>query len=345
MLIGLLLAGCVVEPVPAAPGEEPAGDTAATEEEATALIPVRIGSIAGASQSYIPILLQEHGIGEKYGFAVEITPLTGTGQQWTGMRAGEFDLSSGSVLDLLRQRQGGLEVRAIRGFSRFNNPIVTLADAPYESFEDLAGLRIGTPNTALLDWMIIRAVGVEAHGIDLEVDAEAINASPPLISELLAQGELDAAFHFKTFTIDPVAEGTLKQIIDIPQLMSEGGFDPDAFYLTYNLAESWRQQYPDAVPLLIAAMDEAVEVLMTDDSVWPDLAAVSGVEGEERVARFRDAMRESFATTFNQEKLEATQALLDSLVEVVGEEVVGATVVDPAAFDFESYDAAQELRR
>jgi ABC-type nitrate/sulfonate/bicarbonate transport system substrate-binding protein len=344
-ILSLTLAACVMPPA-VTPAAEPAAEAGATAAPAgeTALIPVRIGSIAGASQAYIPILLRDHGIGEKYGFAVEITELTSTGQQWTGLRAGDFDLATGSFLDLLRQRQGGLGATAIRGFSRFNNPIVALPDKPYESLADLAGTRIGTPNTALLDWMIIRAAGSKAYGVDIETEAEAVNASPPLISELLANGEIDAAFQFKTFAIDPVAEGTLKQITDIPALMTEAGFDPDSFYLTYNLADSWRQQHPEAVPALIAAIDEAVDVLLTDDSVWPELAASSGVEGEDRLPRFVEAMRDSFVTTFSRDKIEASQQLLDAMIEIVGEEAVGATTVDPAAFDFDSYEAAQELR-
>lgn len=344
-ILSLALTGCVMPPntAPAGGPAEEAGATAAPDAEAE-LIPVRIGSIAGASQSYIPILLRDHGIGEKYGFDVEITELTSTGQQWTGLRAGDFDLATGSFLDLLRQRQGGLDATAIRGFSRFNNPIVTLPDQPYETLGDLAGTRVGTPNTALLDWMIIRAAGVRAYGVDIETDAEAVNASPPLIAELLNNGEIDAAFQFETFAIDPVAEGTLKLITDIPTLMQEAGFDPDSFYLTYNLSGSWRQQHPDAVPALIAAIDEAVEVLLTDDSVWPELAAGSGVEGEDRLPRFIESMRESFVTTFTADKIESSQHLLDALIEIVGEEAVGATTVDPAAFDFASNEAAQGLR-
>lgn len=361
LIVGLLLVACsgetATEPTeaPPAPAEESEAEAPASEEEgempeesaeeSAELIPVRIGSIAGASQSYIPILMQEQGIDEKYGLDVEMVTLTSTGQQWTGLRSGDFDVASGSFLDLLRQREGGLEARAIRGFSKFGNPIVTTPDQPYESLPDLAGVSVGTPSTSLLDWMIIRAVGVEAYDFDIETDAVPVNAAPPLMTELLANGELDAAFQFTTFTIEPLADGDLKEITNVPELMEEGGFDPDSFYLTYNLANSWAEEHPDAVPRLIAAMDEAVEILMTDDSVWPDLAAESGVEDEEYLDVFVAEMRDSLDTTFNRDKLEASQQLLDSMIEVVGEEAVGASEVDPDAFDFESYEAAQELDR
>ena len=316
--------------------------TAPTEE--MELIPIRFGSIAGASQTYIPKLMQEQGIGEKYGFDVEIFTLSGFGAQWAGLRTGDFDISSGSALDLLRQRQAGLEVRAIRAFITFGNPIVTLADAPYDKLSDLTGVLVGTPSTALLDWMIIRAAGLRGDGFDIEKETEPVNASPALITELLERGEIDAAFQFSDFTLGPIAEGTLKQITSVPELMEEAGFDPDSFYLTYNLADSWREQYPKAVPLLVAAMDEAVGLMMTDDSIWPELAAFSGMENEDLLPLFIEKQRNSFSTNFSREKLEPTQELFDSLVEVVGEEPVGVTFVDPEAFDFDSVEDAQNLR-
>ncbi|MCH8876168.1 MAG: ABC transporter substrate-binding protein [Chloroflexi bacterium] len=317
---------------------------APTEEEIE-LIPIRFGSIAGASQTYIPKLMQEQGIAEKYGFEVEIITLGGFGAQWTGLRSGDFDISSGSALDLLRQRKAGLEVRAIRAFITFGNPIVAFADAPYDKLSDLAGARVGTPSTALLDWMIIRAAGVRLYGFDIEKETEPVNTSPALITELLKSGEIDAAFQFSDFTLGPIAEGTLKQITSVPELIAEAGFDPDSFYLTYNLADSWREQYPEAVALLVAAMDEAVDLMMTDDSIWPELAAFSGMENEDLLPLFIEKQRNSFRTNFSRDKLEPTQELVDSLVQVVGEEPVGVTLVDPEAFDFDSVEAAKDLRR
>ena len=311
--------------------------------EKAELIPVRIGAIEGASQTYIPWLIDNLGIDTKYGLDFILIPLTATGQQWTGLRSGDFDITTGSFLDLLRQREAGLEVRAVRGFLRFSNPIVTLADSPYDTLESLRGAVVGTPSTTLLDWLIVRAAGVEISNFDLELEAEVVNTSPPLISTLLSNGELDAALQFISNTYGPIASGEQRVITTVPDLLEEAGFDPDAFYLTYNLSERFAEAHPEAVPAVIAAINEAVEVLQTDDSIWPELAALSGIEDEELLASYIVSERQAFNTVFSEEKLESTQALIDSLVALVGEEVVGVTVVDPEAFDFASYAAALEL--
>ena len=352
-LLVLLFAACVAPSGTTAPAQPAATQPAQQEESAaeteagsdTELIPVRFGAVAGASQAYIPLLLEQKGIDAKYGLDVEIVPLSQVTQLWTGLQTGDFDVSASNFLDLLRQRQAGLEVKAIRGFSRFGNPIVTTADKPYETLPDLAGAKFGTVSTAVLDWMVIRAAGVKAYGFDVETDAVPTTASPPLIGELLLNGELDAAWQFSDFTLQPLQEGTLKEITNVAELMVEAGFDPDAFYLTYQLADRWREEHPDAVAPLIAAMDEAVELIMTDDSIWPELAAYSGMENEELLPAFIEMQREAFDTQFTEDKLAPTQALLDELIQVVGEEPIAVTTVDPEAFDFASNQAAKELRQ
>jgi ABC-type nitrate/sulfonate/bicarbonate transport system substrate-binding protein len=348
LLLILLLSACVAPAGVPAAATQPAESQANTAETSAStdaeLITVRFGAVAGASQAYIPLLLQK-GIGAKYGFNVEIVPLSQVGQLWTGLQTGEFDVSASNFLDLLRQRQAGLGARAIRGFSKFGNPIITTPDKPYEKLSDLTGAKFGTVSTAVLDWMVIRAAGVKAYGFDVEKDAVPTTASPPLIGELLNKGELDAAWQFSDFTLAPIHEGTMKEITNVAELMTEAGFDPDAFYLTYQLADTWREAHPDAVAPLIAAMDEAVDQMMTDDSVWPELAQYSGMENEELLPAFIEMQRNAFDTQFTEDKLAPTQALLDELIAVVGEEPIAVTTVDPEAFDFASNAAAKDLRK
>lgn len=315
------------------------------QDDTTDLVPVRFAAIEGASQSYVPRLIQDLELDTKYGLDITIFPLTATGQQWSGLRSGDFDIATGSFLDLLRQRASGLEARAIRGFLRFSSPIVTAPDSPYTDLVSLAGTRVGTPNTTLLDWLIIRAAGVEIADFDIELEAEALNSSPPLIAQLLQTGELDAALQFSSQAFGPLEAGELRRITDIPTLLEEAGFDPDAFYLTYNVSSAFAEQYPDAVPALVAAIDEAIEILLTDDSVWPALAASSGVEDEDVLPAFIAQERIAFTTVFSEDKIESSQALLDSIAAIVGEEVVGVSEVDPDAFNFEAYEAGIALRQ
>lgn len=330
----------------AAPAKPAASSAAPKPAASTAAGPatVKFGAIANASQSYVVRVMKDKGLDKKYGLDVTVVNLTNAQQQWTSMRSGDVDVASGSVLDLLRQRQAGLKAQAIRGSIAIGNEIVTLPDKPYKKLSDLKGARVGTPSATLFDWMIVRAAGKKAENFDIGVDSKAANSSPPLLNEQLFKGQLDAALQFAPDnTLAAEAQGKLKKVMSLAEIMQEAGFDPQSFYLEFNVTEAWAAKDPGGKAKLVAAIDDAINVLETDDSVWPALAKSSGVEDPALVPAYMKAQRMQLKTTFDQSKLEPTQQLLDEVVKIVGQEPVGVTKVDPAAFDFTALDAARKL--
>jgi len=298
-----------------------------------------------ASQAYIPVVMKEKGIDAKYGLSVQTIGFAQNLAQWTAMRAGESDLSSGSFLDLLRQRNAGLKAQAIDTFSTYSNPIVALASKPYTKITDLKGQKVGTPNATMLDWMIVRAAGKKAEGIDLETDTQMQAAAPGLINGLLDKGDLDAALQYSDFTLGPVSQGKYKEISSVPKLMQAAGFDPQALYLTFNLSDDWRAKNPTLVPALVAAIEETRELLMKDDSVWPALAERSGMKDQSLLQAFIAMQRASLTAPYSQAKLAPTQTLVAALLDSVGQTPIGVSSVDAAAFDFKSIEDAKGVRR
>ncbi len=335
-------------PSPVAPPSPVATPTLAPTPTSAAPIPVRFAGLLSASQAYIPTLMKDKGIGKKYGLDVQLVGLSsvGAGQQFNSLRSGDADFSAGNYLDLLRQRQAGLKVRAIRPMTTFGNAIVAPPDKPYKKLSDLKGARVGTNSVTQLDWMILRAAGKKAYNFDLSKDAEVTESAPPLLNQLMSRNQLDAALQFNPdFTLQPVAVGQLKIVTTVPAVMQDAGFDTQTFYLIYFLADSWRDKYPDGTPRLVAAMDEAAELMDKDDSVWPALAKLSGMEDQSLLPKFVEAQRATFKTSYGRDKVQPTQVLLDELVKIVGQDVVRATKVEPEAFDFDSAEAAKKLRR
>ena len=147
------------------------------------------------------------------------------------------------------------------------------------------------------------------------------------------------------FTLAPISQGKYKAITTVPKLMAAAGYDPEALYLTFNLADAWREKNPTLVPALVAAIEEARNLLMTDDSVWPALAKRSGVEDPALLQPFIQMQRTSIKAPYSDAKLAPTQALVAALIETVGQTPISVTSVDAAAFDFKSIEAAKEVRR
>ncbi|MFN3257910.1 MAG: ABC transporter substrate-binding protein [Ilumatobacter sp.] len=333
------------EPEEAAPEPEPEPAEEPAESEAEAptteappaeleIIPLRWSTISTASQGYLPSVIIEQGIDEEFGFDLEILELSGTGQQWTALRGDETDISSGSVLDLARQRATGLEAKGLTSFLAYNSPIVVLDESEIATFGDLAGSTVGTPNAGLLDYLIIRAAGTEAYGVDVGEDAELAEAAPGLLNEFIRNGEIDATLQFSSLAFAPLATGEMRALTDVRTLMGEGGFNPDALYLLYVASEDWLEENPDRVDELYGMINAGIEVLQTDDSVWPALAEVSGVEDPALLDAFVAEQRAVLFPPYSADLIAPTDELIQALIGLIGEAEVGTTGIDPDAFVF-----------
>lgn len=321
-----------VEPAESDPTATTTDDTTTTEPAEPA--PIRFASIESAGQSAVPKVMTDEGIAADNGLEVDIVAYAQPGQQYTLIQSGEADVIAGNILDLHRQRDAGTDIQAFWGFQGYNNPIVVLPDSDIVEFGDLEGRTIGQFGTTFLDWLALRAAGQGAYGIDLETDAELVNASPPLLNQALDNGEVDATLQFSSLALAPVFNGEQRVVTTVYDVIEAAGLDPDSLYLVWIISEEWLNENPGGLEQLQTAMAETYDVLDTDDSVWPDLAALVGITDPALVDAFVDAERDHINPPFNATLLASTQDVLDAMNAVVGTEVTGIEQLDPAAFAF-----------
>jgi NitT/TauT family transport system substrate-binding protein len=295
---------------------------------------LRFAVIGSASQTEVPYAIQQAGLDKKYGINVEIIDFAAPGQQYTMFRSGAADISNGNFVDLLRQRKGGNAIQAIHGFQAHSNMFVVKPSSPIKDFADLKGKRIGTFGTTFLDLLIARAAGKKAYNVDLQTDANLVSGAPPLLNQFLARGEVDAMLQFSSLTLAPLAQGEQRMLIDQPTLMKAAGFRSDLFYLQWMVTEKWAKANPEAVRRLPAMLNEAYAVLKRDDGLWPVLAQRINITDPAITAAYRDLARRIDNPPHNAELIKPTQELLDAIIAIAGEQAVGVTTVDPAAFLF-----------
>jgi NitT/TauT family transport system substrate-binding protein len=297
-------------------------------------IPVRIGVIKSAGQADITYVIRQFGIDKKHGLAVREVELSAPGQQYVMLRGDTIDASPGTFADLMRQRKAGLGLRAFHGRQRYNNLIVTRPNSPIENFSNLKGKRVGNFGTTFLDWLIVRAAGKRAFGIDLETDATSIPGSPPLLNQFLARGEVDGMLQFSTLSVAPILKGEQRSIADIPSLMRAAGFSPDALNSQWHVSDKWATAHPDAVGKLFAVIDEAYAKLRSDDSVWPAVAQLIGMTDPVMIAAYRDLARKTDNAPYDHSLIAVTQEMLDAVISIAGDGPIGFTRLDPDAFLF-----------
>jgi len=295
---------------------------------------LRFAVIGSGGQTEVPYAIQQAGLDRKYGINIEIIDFAAPGQQYTMFRSGAADIASGNFIDLLRQRKGGSAIQAIHGFQGHNNVFVVKPNSSIKAFADLKGRKVGTFGTTFLDWLIVRAAGKKAYNVDLQTDASVVPGAPPLLNQFLGRGEVEATLQFSSLALAPIARNEQRMLIDLPALMKAAGFRSDLLYLQWMITEKWARANPEAVSKLPAMLNEAYAVLKRDDGLWPVLAQRINITDPEIIAAYRDLARRIDNPPYSVELIRPTQELLDALVAIAGEQAVGVTTVDPAAFLF-----------
>jgi NitT/TauT family transport system substrate-binding protein len=297
-------------------------------------IPIRIGVIKSAGQADVTYIIQQFGIDKKHGLAAQQVELSVPGQQYVMLRGDTIDASPGTFVDLMRQRKAGIGLRAFHGRQRYNNLIVTKPSSPIQHFSDLKGKKVGNFGTTFLDWLIVRAAGKRAFGIDLEKDATSIPGSPPLVDQFLARGEVDGMLQFSTLSVAPILRGEQRLIIDVPSVMHVAGFSPEALNSQWHVSDKWVTAHPDGVDKLFSMIDEAYAKLSSDDNVWPAVAQQIGITDPAMIAAYRDLARKIDNAPYGRSLIAMTQQMLDAIISVAGDGPIGFTRLDPDAFLF-----------
>jgi ABC-type nitrate/sulfonate/bicarbonate transport system substrate-binding protein len=295
---------------------------------------LRFAVIGSGGQGEVPHAIREAGIDRKYGIRIEVIDYAAPGQQYTMFRSGAADIAAGNFIDLLRQRRAGNAIQAVHGFQGYSNRFVVTPASQITTFADLKGRKVGTFGVTFLDWLIVRAAGRKAYGVDLQTDATVVTAAPPLLNQFLARGEVEAALQFSSLTLAPIARSEQRALIDMPPLMAAAGFRTDVFYLQWMVTESWARANPEAARKLPAMLDAAYAALKSDDGLWPALAQRINVIDPALVAAYRDLARRIDNPSYSAALIKPTQDMLDAIVAIAGEQAVGVTAIDPAAFLF-----------
>jgi NitT/TauT family transport system substrate-binding protein len=295
---------------------------------------LRFAVIGSGGQSEVPYAIHEAGLDRKYGMNIEVIDYVAPGQQYTMFRSGAADIAAGNFVDLLRQRKGGNAIQAIHAFQGYSNQIVVKPGSPIKAFADLKGRKVGTFGTTFLDWLVVRTAGKKAFNLDLQTDAILVQGAPPLLNQFLARGEVEAALQFSSLALAPVARNEQRVVIDEPALMKAAGFSSDIFYLQWMLTEKWAKVNPEAVRKVPAMLDDAYAVLKSDDRLWPALAQRLNITDPALVAAYREYARRIDNPPYGTALIKPTQEVLDAIIAIAGEQAVGFTTIDPAAFLF-----------
>jgi NitT/TauT family transport system substrate-binding protein len=312
---GLAWAGLALNAAPA--GAQPLGDGGK----------VRLLYNEAGTNSFIPFTIRKFGLDKKHGFELMPVPTTTTAAGITAIKAGAGDVHTFGWNDIARMNNSGISVIGVAPFLRWGaDYIVVLKDSPIKTIGDLKGKKVGTSSRTALNWVAMMAIGDKKYQL-AEKDMTVHEGAPPLLRALLEQGSLDATHMFNSVTPSMIVSGKARILSKVSDLINEFGM-PDTPFLLYAFDTKYVAAKPQNVKAFVAAYQDAVQILRTNDEVWLERGRQLQFP-DEASALFRTEGRTDIWLKFEPDTQAKIKKVFEAYLPLAGAEVLGtATLPD-----------------
>ncbi|HWO99472.1 MAG TPA: ABC transporter substrate-binding protein [Methylococcus sp.] len=237
---------------------------------------IRIGMLASGTVNWEVTAARNEGFDQASGIAIEGIRLASPDAAKIALQGDAVDLIVTDWIWVAQQRAAGQADFTFIPYSAHQGVVLVRADAPIDSLVGLKGKRIGVAGGGLdKNWLLLRGVMMEKYGFDPETAAEPVFGAPPLLTEQLRLGRLDALLAYWHFAVKLEAEG-YRRLVDGNALLESLGADPQMASLGFVFRERWARQRGEVLQSFLRAMNSARDALCSVDEIWGKVAFLTG---------------------------------------------------------------------
>ena len=238
--------------------------TMATAMAGQALQTINIATSAAGQSGYIAALIENKGLDVKYGIKINNMMMDFT-EAANAVKLGRTVASAMQPSTAVNLVKSGTDIRLITPQIWSGNSWLVKKDAPYKSFGDLKGKKVGN-FARVTGAYFFSAVIAKEKKLDIEKDFQNVPAETGALIALLERGEVEAINMFEPHTTRLVMSGKyrvlldfdieLEQIFGAPPLKSTVGMLKETVEKQPQLVKSLRSAYMDAVQMIKSGQDE-----------------------------------------------------------------------------------------
>lgn len=294
--------------------------------------PMRVGVLKFGTVNWELDVIKHHGLDRAEGLELVVQPFAGNDAADVALMGDGVEAIVEDWLWVSRQRSAGAMLSFIP-YSSSVGALMVAPSSPVASLADLAGRKIGVAGGPLdKGWLMIRALARRRHGLDLAADATPVFAAPPLLSEKLASGELDAALNYWHFCARLEARG-FRRLLGVGEAQEALGVPATVPQLGYVFKEDWGRSNRAVVAGFARASRAAKAILAGSDAEWERLAPLTRAGDAATLEAFRRRYREGIVARWGDAEREQAARLFEVLAGLGGRELVGdAAALAPGTF-------------
>jgi NitT/TauT family transport system substrate-binding protein len=293
---------------------------------------VRVGYLQFGTVEWELDTIRQHGLDVADGIRLEPVALASNEAAKVALEAGAVDLILTDWPYVTRQRAEGADFAFVPA-SKAVGALLVPPGSPIAGLRDLRGKQIGVAGGPLdKSWLLLRALSRKETGADLAEAAQPVFGAPPLLSEQLRQGRIDAVLTYWTFAARLQASGA-RPILTVNEVIRRLGAQTDVPMLGYAFHEAWATAHPEALAGFLEASFKAKRLIAGSDADWQRLLPKLGTDNPSVVAALREGYRSGILEQWGEPERRDAAHLYAILVEIGGAELVGAAkAVTPGTF-------------
>jgi len=284
---------------------------------------IRVGSLRYGTLSWQLDVIAKHALDGTEGIRVEPLELAATPAAQLALQAGRVDLIVSDWLWVARQRAEGGDLTFIP-FSKAIGALIVPAASPLHDVAGLAGQRLGVAGSAIdKSWLVLRLYARSQLGLDLDRVVDKSFGAPPLLSQELIAGRLDAVLTYWPFAAKLEAGG-MRRVLSVGDALAALGITRDLPLTGYVVSSRWATENQAALDGFVAASRAADAILGASDTEWERIAPLTGAADTAELIKLRDAYRDGIPHHWGAAEREAAARLYKLLAEIGGTTIVAS---------------------
>ncbi len=319
-IVRVLLALAVACALPLAP---------ATADEPVHL---RLGLVKYGTAAWEIDTLRRHGFDRTDGIVIDTVDLANPAAGEVALQAGGVDAIVTDWLWVARQRHNG-QALTFAPHNAVLGDIVVPAASPIHTLADLSGKRLGVAGGPIdKSWLLVRAYSRHRLGQDIALEATPVFGAPPLLSQELETGRVDAVLTYWPFAARLTVQG-YRSLLSMSDIVAGLGLVNPMPLLGFAVTETWIARHPGALELFLGAIGKADEIMATSDEEWRQLRPLTAAEDDAVLAALRDRFRGGVVAAWAPAEKAQAGKLFALLTEAGGAELTGgAQEIPPGTF-------------
>ncbi|MDP6950275.1 MAG: ABC transporter substrate-binding protein [Arenicellales bacterium] len=293
---------------------------------------IRLGVLKFGTVNWELDVMAYNGLASAEGVDLTVVPLANKNATSVALQADEVDMIVTDWIWVSRQRAAGADF-TFAPYSRAVGGLMVPADSDITSLSHLADRRVGIAGGPVdKSWVLFKALAQTRYALDLDKEVDRVFGAPPLISQQVLAGDVDAAVNFWHYNARLKAAG-LREVISVEDAIQALGISGSAPMLGYAFRADWAREHREDVIGFLRASRATKALLASSTDEWQRLRPRMKASEDEVFDSLITGYRAGIPSRWGEPERRAAARLFAVMAEAGGKKLVGESLkLTPGTF-------------